>query len=133
RVAGHELQNLERALGAGYVGRKRDRKGVRRRKWLRVRKHVVGQDTERRRMLDGRAGTRVAGRRRHHWFRGKLAPVVDGQRDTVMARMSDDLIDGHRDRLALVKRRHLAGRRPTAFVTAGSELLGKSEAVLRHP
>src|SRR5207244_9981849 len=41
--------------------------------------------------------------------------------------------DGHRDRLAGLKRRDLAGRRPTAFVAAGFELLGKSETVLRHP
>ena len=28
-VAGHELQKLQRALGAGDIGRKRDRKGLR--------------------------------------------------------------------------------------------------------
>ena len=98
-----------------------------------MRKHVVGQNGELRRILDDRAATRVARLWRHLWFRRKLATVVDGQRDTVMTRMHDDFIDRHRDRIARVKRRHVAGRRPAAFVTAGSELLGKSQAVLRHP
>src|SRR5947207_1194273 len=47
--------------------------------------------------------------------------------------MGDDFADRHRDRLTWVKRRDLARRRPTAFVAAGSELLGKADAVLRHP
>src|SRR5262249_60703625 len=58
---------------------------------------------------------------------------VDRQRDGVVTGMREGLVDGHGDRLARAEGRHDPGRRPTAFVTTGSELLGTAEDVLRHP
>src|SRR5438874_5356698 len=51
------------------------------------------QNRKHRRILDGRAATRVAAVRRHCWFHRKLAPVVDGQRDTIMTGMKDDFVE----------------------------------------
>src|SRR5262249_13873598 len=84
-------------------------------------------------ILDRNAATRIILGRRYHGLWRKLAAIIHGQRDAVVTRMHDHFVDRYLDGLTGTKRRDLTGRSATALVAARSELLGKSERVLRHP
>ena len=127
----HELDHLQRAVIARHSGRQRDLERLRPRERRRVEQRPVREHRKHGRIHDRRA---AAGRRtgRHDGLCRELAAVVDGQRDAVVPRVKDRLVDRDRDGLPRLIRGDLARAGAARTIAARRHLLWVTEHALRE-
>ncbi len=128
-MIGHELQDLQRAMVALHVLGERDGDALGAVERLLMLEDAVRQDREDRVGID-RGAAAIGGPRRHHRLHRDVAGAVDAERDPVMTRVEDGLVDGDGDFLASLISGDLSAGRRSPIIAAGRRLLGVAEAVL---